>query len=145
MARHPVTVRIDDAVSLLQRYGQPLTIDNIVTNAKQKLTYSDFSSEEACEAMIRLRAPGRLKALGLSIVDSETYAREEFEECTDEQFAERIEVKERNVRHVQRHLAADRAVAEFLAAKHEQHGRPVTVGEFLSEIDAIYAEHGVAA
>lgn len=145
MPRHPVTVRIDDAVSMLQRYGQPLTIENIVTNAKKALTYADFSSEEACEAMIRLRAPGRLRTLGLSIVDSETFEREEFEECTDEQFAERIEVKERNLRHVQRNLAADRAVAEYLAVMHEQHGRPVTVGEFREAIDAIYAEYGVAA
>lgn len=141
---HPVTRRIDEAVALLERWQRPVSVHNVIVNAKKKLTYSDFSSDEACDAVLRVRVRSRLRTLGYSIADAETHEQRQLDDCTYSEFCERVKIKRENAQHVERSLEADEAVAEFLAVKREQLGREITVGDFADEIEAIYADFELA-
>lgn len=144
--RHPVTVRIDEAVDLLERHGQPLTLDDIRVNVKKRLTWNDFSSEEALDAVVDIRLARRLKDLGVVAVDADgSGERKLFDDCTLAEFDEQITIKQRNVTYVANRLRVDKAVREFLAEKQAMADHPVTVGEFREQIEAIYAEHEMAA
>lgn len=142
--RHPVTIRIDEAVELLQKYGEPITLPSVKTNAKRRLTWADFSSDEALDAVVDQRLSKRLKELGIVIVDAEEGERKLFDDCTLVEFDEQIAVKQRNVTYVSNRLRADKAVREFLAEKQAMAEEPLRIGDFRDDVDSIYAAHGFA-
>lgn len=141
--RHPVTERIDKVLDDLRLHNLPVTMQTIMVNAKKRLTWSDFSSDEALEAVVRLHARRRLKALGYVIVDELENVREDFVDVTPDQYRAQIAVKREHVRYAIARLEADEAVHAFLTVKQETSDAPIYAGDFLEEIDSIYAEHGL--
>ena len=61
---------------------------------------------------------------------------------TDTEFEATLRIKTLNSKRVRARLVADQDVGKFLNKQAAKLGRPVTMGEFEAQIDAIYARHG---
>lgn len=149
MSRHPVSLRVDEAIDTLERYEQEVTPDAIRTNVKKALTWADFSSEEALDAVIDRHVPSRLKARGYRISDSAPREggreRKVFWEMSADEWAEQVRIKRDSNRYDQTRLAADEAVLTFLREKEKELGYEPYAGLFRDDIGRIYSMHGITA
>jgi hypothetical protein len=149
MPRHPVSVRIDDAIALLRRHSHDVTPSAIRVNVKKALTWADFSSEEALDAVIDRHLPARFKAHGYIITDSTPRdggrERKDFWSASPDEFEEQIRVKRESNRYDLTRLKADEAILTLLREKEKELGYEVYPGLFHAEIDRIYAMHHVSA
>lgn len=149
MTRHPVSLRVDEAISLLERHEVEVTPEAIRVNVKKSLTWADFSSEEALDAVIDRHMASRLKARGFVITDATPReggrARKDFWAVSTDEFAEQLRIKRESSRYDQNRIAADEAVLSFLREQEKTFGYEVYPGLFHAEIDRIYAMHGLAS
>lgn len=140
MSRHPITTRIDEAVADLERLGIDITPAKVRVNVRNRLTYGELKPDQMLDALIDQRLRPRLGDLGYVIADDDTRARKLFEDCTPADFAAQVGVEEANVKACVEQLRKDRKALDYLRAKEQELGRPVTAGEFADEIAAIVGE-----
>ena len=139
-SRHPLTQAIDTSVDARIAAGLPVSVglvsQDLVTTVPAALMLTEFGR------LVQGRVNARLKARGQKIVDDQTWQRATDVDVTDVEFKTTVSIKAENLRRVQRRLQADQAVEAFLDAQALTLGRSVTMGEFESQIDSIYAGYG---
>lgn len=149
MSRHPVSLRVDEAIDLLEQWGQQVAIEGIRANVRRKLTWADFSSDEAIDAVIDRHAVPRLKARGYIVSDStpRTGGRERklFWSATPDELGEQLRLKRESARYDENRIRADEAIIAFLRAKRDELGYEVYPGLFDADIERIYAMHGLSS
>lgn len=138
---HPLTRAIDTAIDARRTTGQPVNTgyvsSDLVSTVPAALMLTEF------ERLVGPRVNARLKARGEIVVDNRTWERRTDVDVTDTEFTTYTSIKREHVQRCARRLRADTAVEKFLAKQAARKGRPVTMGEFESQIDAIYARHGL--
>ncbi len=139
--KHPITVRVEEAIARHREWERPLTFESLRTYVMHNLRVMDYSADEAMQAIVDKHIRVYLRRPDLTINDATALTYENTEDCTVEEFEEQVRVKRENQTYVARRLRADEAVLEFLQEKQRMLSRPVTVAEFASEIEEIYAEY----
>lgn len=143
MSLSPVSAAIDTAIARLQKFGVAITLDNIVTEARKHLTFADFSSDEAVDALLRSRVPGRLR--GHVIADHHTHERVQHDEARIPDLEVQLRICEVSSDRDQTSLAAKKAELAFLRVKRNELGYEPWPGLFRDEIDRIYRMHGCSS
>lgn len=138
---NPVMRKVDDAIDWLESKGQRVAVNTVADNAAGRLSARTLS--QWIEMLLTPLARRRLVARGYMVADAADFERIQWGEMGVDEFDAQIQVKDANVKSVQRHLKADRAVRKYLDAQRQQLGREVTAGEFEDQVSAIYARHGV--
>jgi hypothetical protein len=137
---HPLTRAIDASIDARKAAGHQVTTGDIagdlVSTVPAALMLTEFQRLVASRVRLRLKARGEL------VVNDVTWARETDVNVTDAEFHVTLDIKSENLRRVQRRLRADRDVGRFLDRQAARLGRPVTMGEFETQIDTIYERHG---
>lgn len=137
---HPLTRVIDAAIDARKTHRSPVTTGLIVSDLLASVPGPVMITEFG--RLVGGRVNARLKARGEVIVDDTTRNRKTDVDVTDTEFTVYVSIKQDHLDHVQDRLKADKDVGRFLKRKAGSLGRPVTMGEFEQEIDAIYAKHG---
>jgi len=139
--RTPLTQAIDQSIDNRKATGQPITTSlvagDLIHTVSVGLMISLFTR------LVTSPVRARLQARGLILVNDQTWDRTTDVNVTNAEFHVTLNVKEHNLFFVTKHVKAARAVAKFLDAQAARLGRPVTMGEFAKQVDAIYATHGV--
>lgn len=137
---HPIMQKIDDAIDFHEAHKISVDVDAITSNAagrisgKAMLIYFD----QLLSDWVRRR----LGARGYLVSDELTFERKLAVEMTSSEFGNQVLVKEANERAIKARLKADHAVQKFLGAERLRLGREVTIGEFLPQVEKIYARFG---
>lgn len=144
MARHPVRTVIDAAIERVERYGLPMTPDNVIANVQvDGLTLAD--AHDALRRLVRSLTPVVLKERGFVIADPKTRERKDFWNSGPDDLEEQQRIKEQGNDFDQVQIAVGKAVIKFLREKEKEFGYEVYPGLFHAEIDRIYSMHGLAA
>lgn len=144
MSRHPVTTQIDAAIDLLERHGEPVTPEAVKRNVTPRLTWADWSPNEAADEALDRRIPRRMKERGYIIADSVSRERKDFWRSTVAELEEQIRIKKESSRFDVNRLRADEAIVAFLKEQEQAFGYEVYPGLFHADIDRIYRMHGIA-
>lgn len=139
-SNHPLTRVIDAAVDARKTAGSPVSTGEVVSDLLNSVPGPLMITEFG--RLVGGRVNARLKARGEIVVDDKTWDRKTDVDVTNVEFGVYVGIKQSHLTHVQDRLKADLAVGKFLARQSAKLGRPVTMGEFEPEIDAIYAKHG---
>jgi hypothetical protein len=143
MALHPVSLRIDEAIALLERCGEDVTPTAIKINVMQRLTWADYSPEQSNSEGLDRRIQQRLRDRGYQITDTEARTRRDFWHCTLAELDEQLRVKQDSSDYDRARLRADEAVVTYLREKEKELGYEVCPDLFAEDIARIYAMHGV--
>jgi hypothetical protein len=143
MPKHPVTLKIEAAIALLERHGMEVTPAAVKVNVEKDLTWADWAPEKAASEALDGRIRRTLKAGGHIISDATMGVRKGFWEAEIPDLEEQLRVKEESNTYDRNRILADRAVLDFLKEKEKDFGYPVYPGLFHMEIDRIYAMHSL--
>jgi hypothetical protein len=139
-SNHPLTMVIDRCVDAREAAGHPvsrgLVTSDLTSTVPAVVMLSEF------QRLVGPKVTARLKARGYLVTDTLTWERTVDMDVTDIEFHYTVDIKAAHLSAVQARLKADRDVAKFLDAQATKLGRPVTMGEFEKQIDAIYDRHG---
>lgn len=145
MSRHPVSLKIDQTIDLLQRNNVPVTPGAVRINVRKVLTYADFTPYESLDAVIDARMAERFRAKGLVITDRESRIRKQFWHSEIAELEEQQEIKRQSSLFDANRIKADGAVIELLKAKRDEFGYEPSPDQFRGEIHEVYAGYGLAA
>lgn len=143
MARHPIAIRIDEAIDACEKYGVDVTVANVVNNAEGRITWSDASPDEVLHEALRARVARQLKDRGYIIADATTRRRKSFWKSTAAELEEQQLVKTESSRHDQNRILADGMVIDFLKSKATELGYDPFPELFRDDVERIYAMHGI--
>jgi len=132
---------IDAAVDQLERFGVPVTPENVLANVRADYAVTPADHEPLILGRIRLR----LATTGRVIADEATRERRPFADCSPDEYEAQVRIEERNAKACADKADNDRRVVAFLRSKEQELGRPVTAGEFLEELAPLLAERADAA
>lgn len=144
MARNPTRAVIVAAIDLVQRHGLSITPANIRANIQyDSLTMGDASN--ALRKHINAQIPVVMKEQGLVITDGTTRERKSFWNAGTADLDEQLRIKEQSSDFDRNRLACDRAVLAYLREQEQAFGYEVYPELFHTQIDRIYAMHGLEA
>lgn len=147
--KHPVTARIYEAIDLLDRNGMEVTPAAVKINVQKKITWADWTPEEASEEALEQRIARCFRDRGMAITDSAPRPggrpRKEFWSSLVSELQEWVRIKEESVTYDRNRIKAEKAVIAFLREKESELGYEPYPGLFHAEIDRIYAMHHIAA
>lgn len=144
MAQNPVHEVIIAAKEKTERYGLPVTPDNVRAN----IDYSALTIGDAVEATRRYtnsQVAVVLKSQGFVITDTATRERKDFWQSTRSELGEQLRLKVESATYDSNRILADKAMLALLEEKERELGYEPYAGLFRDEIDRIYAMHGVSA
>jgi hypothetical protein len=142
MAANPVLAAILAAKDKVERYGLPMTLENVRAN----IDYSSLTIGDAVEATRRYtnaQVPTVLKSLDLIIVDTVTRERKGYWESTRSELGEQLRLKVESATYDSNKILVDKAVISLLEEKERELGYEPYAGLFQDEINRIYAMHNV--
>jgi hypothetical protein len=141
---NPVRVAVDAAIERVERYGLPMTLENVSANVQvDSLTVA--AAVDALRRQVKSMIPVRMKEMGFVITDAKTRERKDFWTATADELDEQTRIKQQSSDHDRVRIACDEAVVAFLREKEKDFGYEVWPGLFHAEIDRIYAMHGLVA
>lgn len=147
--KHPVTQRIEEAIALIERVGGEITPTAVRANVEPKLTWQDWSPEEASGEALEVRIARYLRSNGYVIADAAPReggrVRKDYWDALVSELEEQIEVKEKSNTYDRNRIKAEKAVITFLRSKEAELGYEPYPGLFHAEIDRIYSMHSVTA
>lgn len=143
--KHPVTLRIEEAIDLLERHGMDITPASVKVNAEKAITWADWTPEQASSEALDGRIARCLRARGYVITDTDTRIRKDFWQCTSTELKAQLRIQKDSSDYDRPRIAAKEAVIVFLDAKEQELGYAPYPGLFQAEIDRIYSMHGLTA
>lgn len=147
--KHPVTQRIYEAIDLLERNNMEVTPASVKINVAGKLTWADWTPEEASDEALTQRIVRAFRERGMAITDSAPREggrpRKEFWSSLVSELEEQVRIKEESATYDRNRIKAEKAVITFLREKESELGYEPYPGLFHAEIDRIYAMHHVAS
>lgn len=143
--KHPVTLRIEEAINLLERNGMDVTPATVKINAEKAITWADWTPEQASSEALDGRITRCLRERGYVITDADTRIRKDFWQCTPAELEAQLQIKKDSSDYDRSRIAAEEAVIVFLRAKEKDLGYAPYPGLFQADIDRIYSMHGLDA
>lgn len=141
---NPTHAVIVAAIDKVERYGLPMTTENVKANVDvDALTLGDMNS--ALWRHLAAQIPVVMRDRGLIIADTKTRERKDFWASTPDELEEQKRIKEQSNDFDRVRITCDEAVITFLREKEKEFGYEVYPGLFHSDIDRIYAMHGLSA
>lgn len=140
---NPVNVVISAALDKVERYGLPITLENVRAN----IDYSSLTIGDAVEATRRYtnaQVPTVLKSMGLIIADTVTRERKGYWDSTRAELGEQLRLKVESATFDSNRILAEKAVLAFLEEKEKELGYEPYAGLFRDDITRIYAMHGMS-
>lgn len=136
---HDVILAAKDKV---ERYGLPVTLENVRSN----IDYSSLTIGDAVEATRRYtnaQVAAVLKSLGFIIADTVTRERKSYWESTRSELGEQLRLKVESATFDSNKILVDKAVIALLEEKEKELGYEPYAGLFQDDINRIYAMHNV--
>lgn len=141
-SQNPVHAVIVAAKEKAERYGLPITLDNVRAN----IDYGSLTVGEAVEAARRYtnaQVAAVLKSQGFIIADAATRERKDYWSSTRAELGEQLRIKVESATFDSNRILAEKAVLAFLEEKEKELGYEPYVGLFRDDVERIYAMHGI--
>lgn len=142
--KHPVTLRVEEAIDLLERNDMEVTPASVKVNAEKTITWADWTPENAASEALDIRVTRCLRDRGYVITDTETRVRKDFWSARPDELEEQLRIKRESSDYDLQRIKADKAIIAFLREKELELGYEVYPGLFHADIDRIYAMHGLS-
>lgn len=146
--KHPITQRIEEAVELIERVNGEITPSAIKVNVEPKITWADWTPEEAASEALDARIARWLRGAGYVIADAAPReggrVREGFWTTPVSKLEEQQQIRAKSIGFDKRRAEAEQMVITFLREKERELAYEPYAELFHDEIARIYSMYGMA-